>query len=346
MRHRFASAGLILALAFHFSVSATCAADRPTIFKFDFGSAQAAPGHTAVLPDATYNRERGWGFEPGLGSAHRQLQVALERSGEAPWLRTTLGAVCDEVLPLSEAVLCRRGTQLSVVRGGGVSSTETITGMATAGATGWLWTNTRLSRIVDVDGGVERIDSALQVSGGAITVTPQRWIQGTNAEFVELHVDDGGLTERRWSVAPQFAPVTGPALSLADEVVGWVTPTRVCAAAPDAGARCVDSPLTPLASDGEVLWLRGVESGVVGLARISRDGGEPVVLFVPAQSATLMDARLSRPVFAWNGRLVAVRPDDLSFEAWRSPGTVARQTVTESFVVFQLQSGETVIYRR
>jgi hypothetical protein len=60
----------------------------------------------------------------------------------------------------------------------------------------------------------------------------------------------------------------------------------------------------------------------------------------------LTDARLNRPVFSWNGRLVAVRADDLSFEAWRAPGPVSRQSVTEGFVVFQLQTGETVIYRR
>lgn len=285
-------------------------------------------------------------YEPGLGISQRQVQVALERSGEVPWLRTTLGPVCDEVLPLRDAVLCRRGTQLSVVRDGGAPSTETITALATAGDTAWLWTSARLSRLVDVDGGFERVDVALPVSGGAIAVTPDRWVQGTGAGFVELRALDGGLTEQRWSVDAGFSPITGPGLGLAGEVVGWVTPTKVCAGAPNVPVRCVESPLQPLAAEGHSIWLRGVESGVVALARVARDGGEPLVLFVPAQSSALMDARQSRPVFSWNGRVVAVRADDLSLEAWRAPEPAARQTVTESFVVFQLVSGETVIFKR
>lgn len=285
-------------------------------------------------------------YEPALGITQRQIQVARERSGEVPWLRTTLGPVCDEVLPLRDAVLCRRGTQVSFVRDGGATSTETISAMATAGDTAWLWTGARLSRLVDVDGGFERTDVAMAVSSGAIAVTPDKWVQGTNAEFVELRALDGGLTEQRWTIDAGFAPITGPGLSLAGEVVGWVAPTKVCAGAPDVPVRCVDSPLQPLAAEGSALWLRGTESGIVALARISRDGGEPLVLFVPAQSSALMDARQSRPVFSWNGRLVAVRADDLSLEAWRAPGPASRQTVTESFVVFQLTSGETVIFRR
>lgn len=285
-------------------------------------------------------------YEPGLGVTQRQIQVALERSGEVPWLRTTLGPVCDEVLPLRDAVLCRRGTQLSFVRDGGATSTETITAMATAGDTAWLWTAARLSRLVDVDGGFERVDVALPVSGGAVGVTPDRWVQGTGAELVELRALDGGLTEQRWSIDAGFSPITGPGLGLAGEVVGWVTPTKVCAGAPNVLVRCVESPLQPLAAEGHSIWLRGVESGVVALARVARDGGEPLVLFVPAQSSALMDARQSRPVFSWNGRVMAVRADDLSLEAWRAPGAAARQTVTESFVVFQLVSGETVIFKR
>jgi hypothetical protein len=286
-------------------------------------------------------------FEPALGMAQRELQAALDRSDEPPFLRTTLGPPCDEVLPLRDAVLCRRATQLAVVRDGGVVATETITDVASAGATGWLWTNSQVSRLVDVDGGFERADFAVTVADGGIGVTPERWVQGAGAQFVELSASDAGLALRSWSVAPAFAPVIGPGLALAGEVVGWVTPTRVCAGAPDASVRCVDSTLQPLVGEQDGLWLRGAESGVVALARVSRDGGEPVVLFVPAQGAALMDAKQSRPVFSWNGRVVAVRADDLTFETWRAPAALARQaTVTESFVVFQLVSGETVIYRR
>ena len=285
-------------------------------------------------------------FEPALGITSRQIQVVLERSGEPPWMRTTLGAVCDEVFPLEEAVFCRRGMQLSVMRDGGALSTEAITGLATAGRTGWLWTDTRLSQLIDVDGGIERTDYAMAVTRGAIAVTAERWIQGTAAQFVEVRASsDGGPSERRWSVDAGFGPITGQSLALFDELVGWATPTRLCSAGPLGPVRCVESTLQPIAGEGSALWLRGAESGAVALARISPDS-PPLVLFVPAQSMALTDARLSRPAFSWNGRLVAVRADDLSFEAWRSPGLVARQSVTESFVVFQLASGETVIYRR
>jgi hypothetical protein len=285
-------------------------------------------------------------FEPALGITSRQLQVALERSSEAPWLSTTLGAVCDEVLPLREAVLCRRGTQVSVIRGGAVTSTETVTSVATSGSVGWLWTESRLSRLVDVDGGVERVDHALPLARGAVAVTGERFISGSGSEFLEVRFEDGGMSERRWSVPSQFAPISGPGLAVAGEVIGWATPAKVCAGSPDASVRCIDSELQPNAGEGSALWLRGAESGVVALARVDPRGNEPAVTFVPAQSTALTDARLSRPVFSWNSRLVAVRADDLSFEAWRSPGTIARQTVTESFVVFQLQSGQTVIYAR
>ena len=285
-------------------------------------------------------------FEPALGITSRQLQVALERSSEPPWLRTTLGAVCDEVLPLREAVLCRRGTQLSVIRDGTVTSSESITAVASAGEVGWLWTDARLSRLEDVDGGIVRTDWVMPVGRGALAVSRDRWLQGAGADFVDVRFVDGGLSERRWSVEPAFAPITGPGISLAEEMVGWATPTRLCAGSPDASVRCVDSPLQPLLGEGSALWLRGAETGLVALARIKPIAAEPVVLFVPAQSPALVEGRQSRPVFSWNGRLVAVRADDLSFEAWRSPGALARQSVTESFVVFQLQSGETVIFKR
>lgn len=36
-----------------------------TSFKFDFGPGKVAPGHIQILPDHVYNRELGYGFEPG-----------------------------------------------------------------------------------------------------------------------------------------------------------------------------------------------------------------------------------------------------------------------------------------
>ena len=285
-------------------------------------------------------------YEPALGITQRQLQVALERSAEAPWLRTTLGPICDEVLPLREAVMCRRGMQLSVIRDGGVVSTEPITVVSSAGDVGWLLTDTQLSRLEDVDGGIVRANFPLSAGRGAVAVTPDRWVLGAGADFVDVRFVDGGLSERRWSVEPRFARISGPGLGLAEEIVGWATPSRLCAGAPDASVRCVDSPLQPLQGEGSSIWLRGADSGLVAIARIKPSAAEPVVLFVPAQSSVLIDARQSRPVFTWNGRLVALRADDLSFEAWRAPGLVARQAVTESFVIFQLQSGQTVIFKR
>lgn len=285
-------------------------------------------------------------FEPSLGTTHRQLQVALERSSETPFIRTRLGAVCDEVVPLREAVLCRRGTQLSVMQDGGVSSTETVTAVASAGAVGWVWTEARLSRLSQTEGGLSRLDFTLPLSRGAVTVTPDRWILGSGAQFVEVRFSDGGLSERRWSIDASAAPITGPGLALSGEVLGWATPTKLCQGVPDASVQCVESELQPNASEGNAIWLRGTASGVVAIARFEPGARDPQVTFVPAQVTALTDARLSRPVFSWNGRLVTVRADDLSFEAWRSPGPIARQSVTESFVVFQLQSGETVIFQR
>ena len=286
------------------------------------------------------------GFEPALGTTHRQLQVALERSNEPPLTRTALGAVCDEVLPLRDVVLCRRGTQLSVLSDGGVSSTQTVTSIASSGQVGWAWTDSRLSRLSETDAGLERQDLSLPLSRGAVTVTPNRWVQGSGSQFVEVRFSDGGLVERRWTVEPGAAPISGPGLALSGDVLGWATPTKLCKGSPDASVRCIESALQPNAGEGNALWLRGAESGVVAIARFEPGPSDPQVTFVPAQGPALTDARLSRPVFSWNGRLVAVRADDLSFEAWRSPGPIARQSVTESYVVFQLQSGQTVIFSR
>ena len=283
-------------------------------------------------------------FEPALGITQRQLQVALERSNETPWQRTNLGVVCDEVLPLREAVLCRRGSQVTLVRDGGVELTESVTGIASSGAPGWLWTDTRLSRLFDVDGGVERTELAIAAGRNSFAATEDRWVQGSGNSFNEVSFVDGGLSLRVRTATGTAS--TGPSLVLAGDTIGWASNTSVCALAPDAGVRCIDTPFQPNANEGTSLWLRGVDTGVMAQARFDAMGSNPTVVFVPAQPTALTEARLSRPVFSYDGRLVMVRADDLSFESWRSPGTSARQTVTESFVVFQLQSGETVIFRR
>ena len=296
---------------------------------------------TPTTPGAHYLNAR---FEPALGVTQRQLQVALERSADPPWQRTTLGALCDEVLPLREAVICKRGSQITLVRDGGVELTESATSIASSGATGWLWTDSRLTRLFDGAGGVERSDFALTTSTAAFGVSEDKWVQPRGAGFVEVSYADGGLSERQRN-AGLGGGVSGPHVAISGETLGWATTTSVCALAPDASVHCVDSELQPAATEGNGLWLRGA-SGVMAFARFDPRGSTPVVIFVAAQPAALQEARLSRPVFSSAGRLIAVRADDLSFEAWRSPGPLARQSVTEGFVVFQLQSGETVIYRR
>ena len=64
-----AAASLFLALP-----TAATAADAP-IYKFQFGAGAIAPGFTQVLPDMTYTKDRGFGFEPGA------QVVSLDRSG-------------------------------------------------------------------------------------------------------------------------------------------------------------------------------------------------------------------------------------------------------------------------
>lgn len=59
---------LLTALAAHAAESA---------LKFDFGSGKVAPGYTQVLPDMTYTKERGFGFEPGSAVS------AVDRGGDA-----------------------------------------------------------------------------------------------------------------------------------------------------------------------------------------------------------------------------------------------------------------------
>ncbi len=284
-------------------------------------------------------------FEPALGIAQRELQVLGDRAGDVPVLRMPLASPCDEVWALERAVLCRRGQQLSVLRDGGVELSEPITGVASSGGVGWWWTDARVTRAEEVDGGLVRVELPLSLGAGPTAVTAQTFTRATS-NVVEVRVVDGGLGVRRWLLPPVDGGVAGAGLSRAGEVVGYATATQVCAAAPDASVACLDSALAPGAGEGDVLWLRGAETGVVALARIERAVTAPVVLFLPAQSIALTDTKQGRPAFTWNGRYVAVRADDLTLEAWLAPGLVARQSVTGEHVFFQLQSGELVVYRR
>lgn len=281
-------------------------------------------------------------FEPALGLVQREVQVVLDRSMEAPALRMRISSACDEVFPLRDAVLCRRGTQLSVLRDGGTELTEPIVGLTSSAGVAWWWSASQLTRAEDVDGGLTRVDLALALPVGATSVQADQFLRA-GSSLLEVTFVDGGLSLRDWGFP---IAAVGPGLARAGSVVGFATATQLCTAAEDASVFCIDSPLTPGVGEGNVLWLRGDSKGTVGLARFSDAVQEPAVLFLPAQSVSLTDTKLPVPYFTWSGRVVTVRASDLTLEAWKSPGTVMRQTVTTEHVLFQLTTGELVVYRR
>ena len=65
--------------AFALSALPALAASSTASWKFDFGTANAAPGYTAVTPADAYSAERGFGFEAGGGKP-----VATDRGGKDP----------------------------------------------------------------------------------------------------------------------------------------------------------------------------------------------------------------------------------------------------------------------
>lgn len=282
-------------------------------------------------------------FEPALGIAQRQVQVMGDRTTEAPAFRFPLPAPCDEVWPLERAVLCRRGATLSVWRDGGVEFSEPIAGVVSAEGVGWWWTDARLTRAEEGDGGLLRSELAVSMPAGPTTATAMRFTHVAGDVF-DVQALDGGLTLRRWT--PGWGVVTGPGVARAGDVVGVATATQLCAGAEDASVFCIENPLTPGLGSGDALWLRGTETGSVAVARFGALVREPAVLFLPAQSSTLTDTRQLHPTFTWNGRLITVRASDLTLEAWRAPGPYTRLSVSDEHVIFHLQSGELVIYRR
>ncbi len=54
-----------LALAVASLLPAFARADQAPLYQFEFGAGTLAPGYTQVLPDMTYAKDRGFGFEPG-----------------------------------------------------------------------------------------------------------------------------------------------------------------------------------------------------------------------------------------------------------------------------------------
>src|SRR4029079_2775866 len=57
--------GLLTVILFtaHFSVAYAQSKQEP--MKFDFGSGKVASGYTQVLPNSVYDKEKGFGLEPG-----------------------------------------------------------------------------------------------------------------------------------------------------------------------------------------------------------------------------------------------------------------------------------------
>jgi len=59
------------------------AADAPTSFKFQFGPGSVAPGYTQVKADQLYDKDLGYGFEPGAGNVAPKIDV-VDRGGTDP----------------------------------------------------------------------------------------------------------------------------------------------------------------------------------------------------------------------------------------------------------------------
>lgn len=283
-------------------------------------------------------------FEPSLGIAQRQVQVVRERAMDAPVLRIPLAMPCDEVWGLPEAALCRRGARLEVLgdRGQLISSAD-VSGVASSGGVGWWWTRDRVTRATVVDGGVTLSSIDVSVPTGPRSVSPGAI---SFPGFLEVALVDGGLSAKRWSPSIDGGP-SGIGFARSEQVYGFSTGSLLCSVAElDASVRCVESALVPGDSSGPTLWLRGAETGSVAQARFAPLVGEPVVVFLPGQSGALNDTRQGTPSFTWNGRLVTIREDDLTLDAFRTPGPVLRQSTTAEHVVYQLQSNELVLFAR
>ncbi|MFO0595166.1 MAG: hypothetical protein U0228_07675 [Myxococcaceae bacterium] len=284
-------------------------------------------------------------FEPALGIGRRQLQVFQDRSAETPALRMPSSAPCDEVAGLSNTVLCRRGAALTVLDAdGGTVATATVDGMAVSQGTAWWWTSSDVTRLREVNSALERTTIAATVPPGPIHASATRLTRGTTSLLQVSNADDGGLETSTRDLP--FA-ATGPGLCRGGPHVGFATATALCATQDDADASvtCVEViGLVPGAGQGDLLWVRGKETGVVGRARVSPDGGEPVLLFLDAQPPTLVDLKTPLPSFTWNGQLLSVSPT-LTFDAWSPPARTVRQSVTPEYVVFQTTT-ELWLFRR
>jgi hypothetical protein len=256
-------------------------------------------------------------------------------------LRVPVVGACDDVVAFAGHALCRRGGVVSVLSvDGGVA--QSANGIAAAGRVGWLWGDAGVTRLLELDGGLISTTTEVVLGDGAATATQDTLLVAHDGGFTEVLAQQAGLGVREWPAWPDG--VVG-GLARVGEVVGFSTASRLCALGVDGGSHCVEHGLVAGAGEGGGLWLRGTVTQSVALARFSDAVQEPAVMFLAGQSTALEDLAVPRPSFTWNGRLVTVRADDLSLEAWLAPGAAPRRWVTPEHVVFQL-AGEVVVYAR
>ncbi|MFZ5439901.1 MAG: hypothetical protein ACOZQL_07815 [Myxococcota bacterium] len=285
-------------------------------------------------------------FEPALGVTQRLVQVVDDRTGAPPLMRFAVPDGCEDAAAFEGHVLCRRRGVVSVWSGdGGLVERRDAVGLLATGRAGWLWGDAGVTRYFVRDGGLVRDALDVDPGDGAHGASEDRLISASGGEVREVFATATGLEVRRWT--HDAGSVLGPAVALAGDVVGLTTAFGLCSVVADGGTFCVPSQLVPGAADGRALWLRGAETGVVGLARFAPTLQEPTVLFLAGQSVALTDTKQPRPFFTWTGRLVTIRADDLSLEAWRAPALAERRWVTPEHLLFQLAaSSELVVFAR
>lgn len=286
-------------------------------------------------------------FEPSLGLIRRQVQVVANRLAETPAVRVPATVTCDEVAGLEPFAVCLRGSELTVLSDAGVTYAEsTVVRVAASEGTAWWWTTTSVTRADVVSGALRRVTLPLVLGNSrAASVSSAVLAQGTSPVTVVRFDGDAGL-QREAREAP-LSPVLS--LSRNGDLFGFGGSDSLCATdgLPDGGVRCVSSVgLVPSASEANVMWLRGAETGVVALARVPPPPlKDPDVLFLEAQASVLVDTKQPTPAFTWAGKFISVRRQDLTLEAWEPPPGMLRRAVTEEYVVFQTRT-EVLLFRR
>ena len=325
--------------------------NEPLVHTNSGPSSSQARGYSTVVtftPSAAGVSELSARFEPGLGVARRQVQVVTDRTAEQPGLRASAAAVCDEVRGLTAHVVCRRGSTLSVLLPGdaGVVLSEAVSGFGTTGAVAWWWTETQVTRVEEVDGGLSRLDAPLVVGAGVTHVETGRLTRVSGTSGVEVREEDGGLISTAFTLS---AGHDGGGLARKGDVLGYWNGAQVCThtlAREDASVACLDVlGFTPLGAERDVLWLKGVETGLLARARITGPGVPLEVRLLDGQPALFTEVKQPLPTFTWNGRFVTVRPDTFTFDAFVSPSQTQRQFVTSEHVVFQ-RGGELLLLAR